>query len=186
MNSARRAAEAATKGSMKTLLLYRHAKSAWDDPHLEDFDRPLSPRGRKAAPTMGAALAAHGLLPDLVLCSAAVRTQETWRLTAPKLGGTPELKVLRSLYLASPAQLLRQIHRTADEVERLMVIAHNPGLETLSLRLAGPGSGGDDRARLSEKFPTAAVAVFELPQARWSALQAQGARLTSFLRPRDL
>lgn len=171
---------------MKTLLLYRHAKSAWGDPHLEDFDRPLSPRGRKAAPTMGAALAARGLQPNLVLCSAAVRTQETWRLTAPELGGTPELKVLRSLYLASPAQILRQIHGTDEEVNCVMVIAHNPGLETLSLRLADPGSNGEDRARLAEKFPTAAVAVFALLEQPWSALHAKGARLTEFLRPRDL
>ena len=171
---------------MKTLLLYRHAKSAWDDAHLDDFERPLAPRGRKAAPKMGRTLAARGLQPELVLCSAAVRTQQTWELTAPQLDGRSEIRILRSLYLASPAQILRHIHRTADSVTRLMVIAHNPGLETLSLRLSGPASAAEERARLGEKFPTAALAVFELPQQSWSDLQPNTATLTAFLRPRDL
>ncbi|WP_119165903.1 SixA phosphatase family protein [Algihabitans albus] len=171
---------------MKTLLLYRHAKSAWDDTRLDDFDRPLSPRGRKAAPRIGAEIAARDLLPELVICSAAVRTQETWRLTAAKLGGSSDLRILRSLYLASPAQILRQVHRTPDTIDRLMVIAHNPGLETLSLCLAGPGSAAGDRDRLAEKFPTAGLAVFALDQSNWPDLQAGSARLTAFLRPRDL
>ncbi|MGP1252795.1 MAG: SixA phosphatase family protein [Kiloniellales bacterium] len=171
---------------MKTLLLYRHAKSAWDDAHLDDFERPLAPRGRKAAPKMGKAMAARDLKPELVLCSAAVRTQQTWELTAPRLDGSPEVRILRSLYLASPAQILRQIHRTADSVTRLMVIAHNPGLETLSLRLSGPGSAAEDRSRLGEKFPTAALAVFELTQQSWADLRPNTAKLVAFLKPRDL
>ncbi len=171
---------------MKQLLLYRHAKSAWDDPQLEDFARPLAPRGRKAAPRMGRTMAARGWQPQRVLCSAARRTWQTWELTAPELGGSPQVKSLRGLYLASPAQILREIHRTPETVERLMVIGHNPGLETLARRLAGPDSGGAELARLQEKFPTAALAVFAVPLEQWRALTWSGARLTAFLRPKDL
>ena len=67
---------------MKVLYLLRHAKSSWKDPTLEDFDRPLNKRGRSAAKTMGRHLHRNGLRPDLVLCSAARRTQETWTLVS--------------------------------------------------------------------------------------------------------
>ncbi|NIP89767.1 MAG: histidine phosphatase family protein, partial [Gammaproteobacteria bacterium] len=83
---------------MKTLLLLRHAKSSWDDPSLEDFDRPLAPRGEKAAPVMAAYLASKGLRPDLVLCSPAARARQTWALVAQSLGDGIAVKELQSLY----------------------------------------------------------------------------------------
>ena len=72
---------------MKTLLLLRHAKSDWGNPSQGDFDRPLSARGREAAPLMGAYLAQQGLRPDLVLCSAAARARQTCDLVLRALGG---------------------------------------------------------------------------------------------------
>ena len=62
---------------MLSMLLLRHAKSSWDDPALADFDRPLAPRGEEAALRMGAYMAAHDLLPDLILCSTAQRARQT-------------------------------------------------------------------------------------------------------------
>lgn len=175
---------------MKRLLLYRHGKSSWDDPRLEDFDRPLAKRGRKAAPEMGKAIAARGWRPDLVLCSAAARTQETCALTAPEIGaeigGGPEVKVLRSLYLASPAQILRQVHRVPDTVERVLVVGHNPGLENLALRLAGGEGGSPDLERLRDKFPTCALAVIALDAERWADTGPAVTRLEAFLRPKDV
>jgi phosphohistidine phosphatase len=171
---------------MKRLLLYRHAKSDWNDPALEDFARPLAPRGRKAAPKMAAALAERGWRPDLVLCSAALRTQQTWELSAPALGEVPEVRVQRSLYLASPSQILRQIHRTAGDVGSLMVIGHNPGMESLAARLASRSEATPELERLRDKFPTAAVAAFAVEADAWSQLAPETCRLEAFLRPRDL
>ncbi|MBE0695045.1 MAG: histidine phosphatase family protein, partial [Aquamicrobium sp.] len=69
----------------RTLLLLRHAKSSWDDPALDDFDRPLARRGREAAPRMGREMARRGWLPDLALVSSSLRTRQTWALVAPEL-----------------------------------------------------------------------------------------------------
>jgi phosphohistidine phosphatase len=135
---------------------------------------------------MGALMAGRGLVPDLVLCSAAVRAQQTWELTAPELGGSPEVKSLRSLYLASPAQILRQVHRVPDAVRRLMVIGHNPGLENLALRLAGGWGESPDLPQMREKFPTAALAVISVAAERWADVGPAVCRLESFVRPKDL
>ncbi len=171
---------------MKRLLLYRHAKSDWNDARLEDFERPLAPRGRKAAPKVAAAMAERGWRPDLVLCSAALRTRQTWELSAAPLGGDPEVRILRGLYLASPAQILRNIHRAPDATSCLAVIGHNPGLENLALRLVGTRGPGPDIARLHDKFPTAAVAAIAIDTPHWTGLTPETCRLEAFLRPKDL
>ncbi|RUZ86718.1 histidine phosphatase family protein, partial [Mesorhizobium sp. M7A.F.Ca.US.003.02.2.1] len=94
---------------MKQLLLLRHAKSSWDDPDLDNFDRPLAERGVKAARLMGRELAARGWLPDLALVSAALRTRDTWRLVAAELPVPPQVAFLKALYDASAADILSQI-----------------------------------------------------------------------------
>jgi phosphohistidine phosphatase len=62
---------------MKQLFLLRHAKSSWDDAELVDHDRPLAPRGRRAAKLIAEHLGREGVTPALVLCSSARRTRET-------------------------------------------------------------------------------------------------------------
>ena len=62
---------------MKCLTLLRHAKSSWDDPHLDDFNRPLNERGWKASRRMGRELAQRGMKVDLVSASPAERVRET-------------------------------------------------------------------------------------------------------------
>jgi phosphohistidine phosphatase len=170
---------------MKTLLLLRHAKSDWADPGVEDFDRPLAPRGRKAAPLMGRHLQSKILLPDLVLCSSAERAKQTWELVAPELRETPEVRYLKSLYLASPSRLLAAVQRTPEDVSRLLVLGHNPGMEALARRLA---VGGNKKAlrRMYAKFPTAALAVIRFETDDWSDLAEETGELKSFVRPKDL
>ncbi|MDZ5698021.1 histidine phosphatase family protein [Chelativorans sp. M5D2P16] len=171
---------------MKELLLLRHAKSSWDDPSLDDFDRPLAPRGRKAAPLMGRTMATRGWVPDRVLVSAALRTRQTWRRVAPALGeGVPQAEHDKDLYMASAARILKLINGVPADTRRLLVVGHNPGIGDLALRLAAPDSDPAALARMEAKFPTAALAHFTFAQP-WSALETRSARLTAFLRPKEL
>src|SRR5262245_13430815 len=97
--------------TMKKLLLLRHGKSSWDDASLADFDRPLAPRGVKAAKRMGRGIAARDWLPEQALISPAARTRETWTLVAAKLPDAPSANLPRKLYGASAEDLLAQIRR---------------------------------------------------------------------------
>jgi len=169
---------------MLTLYLFRHAKSAWDDPSLADFDRPLAPRGERAAPGMAVYMKAQGLQPDLVLCSAARRTRDTWALMAGMLG-QPRTIYLDEIYEAEPSALATAIRRVPADAGRLMLIGHNPGLQDLALGLIAAGDRAG-RKTLSEKFPTAALAVIDFDIETWRDLAPDTGRLTLFMIPKRL
>ncbi len=170
---------------MRQLLLLRHAKSSWDNPALDDFDRPLAPRGRKAAERMGRELAARNWLPQRALVSPAARTRETWELVAAALPGSVSADFPDTLYDASAESILSELQRTPKAVKTLLVLGHTPGLEDLAGRLAGEHSQAKAFRRLGEKFPTAALGRFEF-DGKWAGLTFGGARLTHCLRPKDL
>jgi len=176
---------------MLTLSLLRHAKSSWDEPALDDHDRPLAKRGKKAAPEIGAALAAMGLRPDRVVCSGAARARETLLLVLAKLGApAPQIAYDDAVYMATPAALLARLRKIGAAPEHgaprhVMLVGHNPGLEELALMLVGSGAA-DDRARMAEKFPTAAIAVIAFNVDSWSAIEPGAGRLEHFLTPRRL
>ena len=167
---------------MPTLLVLRHAKSDWSESDADDFDRPLAPRGRAAAPRIGEHLAAHAPTPDLVLCSAATRTRETWQLVAEALGADVPLEVTQALYLAGARQIRDLVRRLDPAVGTALVIGHNPGLQRFVRRLT---EGGEGAAMLGDKYPTAAYAVIELAEP-WAELAWGTGRLTAFVRPKDL
>jgi phosphohistidine phosphatase len=170
---------------MKRLILLRHAKSSWDESRREDFDRPLAPRGKRAADAMAGYLAREGLVPDLVLCSAAKRAVDTWKRLAPKLGGTVAVRIEPALYLAEAHALLDRLRRAPGDVSSMLLIGHNPGLHALARFLAGDGDD-EARARLAAKFPTAALAVIDVDAAQWSKLGRHDGRLARFVTPKDL
>ena len=171
---------------MRTLLLLRHAKSSRDDPGLEDFDRPLAPRGEKAAPLMASYLKKQGLLPDLVLCSPATRARQTWSLVARSLGDKIAVNELRGLYLSPPGRLLEAVRRAPDAASCVMLVGHNPGMEHLAMALAGPSSDPTALAKLRAKFPTAALAEIEFDASAWRDIGHGAGRLKRFIRPKDL
>jgi phosphohistidine phosphatase len=163
------------------LLLLRHAKSSWDEGSTPDHDRPLAKRGRRAADRIGAYLRSHALRPDLVLCSSARRTRETLE----RLGlDESEVRVDERIYLAGSGELLDRVRELLEDVGSALVIGHNPGMERLADELAGE-EAGEDAGRLREKFPTGALAVFDVDGA-WQTLGPGRARLTSFVVPREL
>lgn len=144
----------------KQLILMRHAKSDWGSPELADHDRPLNARGQTAAPQMGRWLQAAGYSPELVLCSSALRTQQTLASMQSLWEHDPKVRHLRDLYLASPDEILRAVRGDAQDEQRVLVLAHNPGLEFLV----------NQWAKDSMAFPTAAVAVFDLEITAWAQL----------------
>ncbi len=170
---------------MRTLMLMRHAKSSWDDQGLADVERPLAPRGRLSAPLVARHLRKQGLKPDLVLCSHAVRAQETWQLMSPVLCCDVACETVRSLYPGAPDRLLEALRRTPEEARTVLLIGHNPGLAAFAVSLAGTGP---DKAmqQLRSKFVTAGVAVLAFAIERWAALAEGEGRLVSFVRPKDL
>lgn len=170
---------------MRTLIIFRHAKSSWADASLEDFDRPLAPRGEKAAPLMGAYLAQHGLLPDLIFCSASQRTRQTLALASTAWSAQPETIFDDDLYHATVPALMKAIKAAPDEKRHLMVIGHNPGLQSLLLELIGSGSP-EGRSGIAHKFPSGAVAVLTFDVDRWAGIQPGSGHLNMFMTPHQL
>jgi len=168
---------------MRRLMLLRHAKSAWPA-GTADLDRPLAPRGREAAPRMGRYLADEGLLPDLALVSPARRAQETWALVRDAVGGA-ETRTEPRIYEAPAQRLLDVVQEAPADRRTLLLIGHNPGFEDLSKMLIGHG----DRyafARLSQKYPTAGLAVIDVAVEDWREVAPRGGRLDRFVTPKTL
>ena len=122
---------------MKTLLLMRHAKSSWKHAEMPDHERPLNKRGKKDAPMIGSLIKEKELVPQTILCSTALRATETARMMQDKSGFAGETIFLDSYYLAEPNVYLEGLQTLPDEIERVMVIGHNPGLEGLLQILSG-------------------------------------------------
>jgi phosphohistidine phosphatase len=172
----------------RRLILLRHAKSDWPD--VPDPERPLAKRGRRDAPRIGGWLHEHGYVPEVVICSTARRTRETWELIAPELDASPSVRFEPRAYAASALTLRYLIQELPGRYRAALLVAHNPGLSELAASLAGPpagdaptGDGGTSPAGL--RFPTAAVAVFEFTGG-WPALLPGLAQLVGFTTPADL
>jgi phosphohistidine phosphatase len=167
---------------VRRLYLLRHAKSSRDDQALRDRDRPLAPRGRRATRRIARWARKHDVRPQLVVSSTALRAQETLQGVLPGLG-EPEVRTELALYAADAETLLQRVRTLPDEAEEAMLVGHNPGLANLLLLLAAPGG---QRARAEAKVPTGALATLEADVASWSELEPGGARLVSFVVPREL
>lgn len=169
---------------MKTLMLLRHAKSAWRNPGLGDHERPLNGRGRRAADRMGRYMADEGLAPDIVLSSTSVRTRETWDRLSKSAGFGVEPGFEKRLYLGQPGDYLALIAKLPARAERALFIGHSPGIETLARGLTGKGAA-DDLEALGAKYPTGALSVIRF-EGGWPDVGEGRGRLERFVRPRLL
>ena len=162
---------------MKRLLILRHAKSDWGDSSLDDWERPLNPRGLRDAPGVGSLLREQSLVPDLIVTSDAVRARTTANLVAKAAGYDREMVVDPRLYLAKPDDVLEVLCSLPDDsASTVMIVGHNPGLEDLIVTLTGEHHG----------MSTAALAHLALPIDRWSALDEQvAATVVDTWRPGD-
>ncbi len=172
---------------MRQLLLLRHAKSDWGESGQSDHARALSASGRRGAIIIREAMRGLGLVPDIVLVSAARRTRETLELLEP-WDETPIIEEMEDLYLAPRPRLLRVLNGLPETARSVLLIGHNPGLHELALALAGPhalAAGGPYLERLAAAYPTAALAEFAIAGPWWT-LADGGGRLLRFLTPGDL
>ncbi|WP_432073157.1 SixA phosphatase family protein [Streptomyces wuyuanensis] len=167
--------------TLRRLVVLRHAKSA-RPPGVADVRRPLAERGLRDAPAAGRWLRDADCVPDLVLCSPAVRARETWDLAARELPADPRTRHDPRLYGADPAGLLAVVRETPDDVATLLLVGHNPGLEEFVLLLASEGLG-DTVQRVEAKFPTSAIAVLT-QQKSWPEAAPGGSLLTDVAVPR--
>ncbi len=171
---------------MLNLLLLRHAKSSWNEPGQDDFDRPLNKRGTKAAAAIGQHLDEADLAPGLVLCSSAVRTRATLTLVLREIDSTaPAVVFDDELYLAEPETILAKVRAIDPQHKTVLVIGHNPGMHALALELAGAGPR-DMLAELAMQFPTAALAHLSFTAADWSTILPASGTLVNFVLPRRL
>jgi phosphohistidine phosphatase len=169
---------------MKTLYLLRHAKSSWDDPAIQDFQRPLADPGRQAAPRIGKYMKKQKLIPNAVLCSGARRAVETWELIAPSFD-EPKVQIDDTLYMASPDAMLSWLRRLPADLGAVLMIGHNPGFEELAHRLC---SNGKKKAikQMRKKFPAGALAVITFETDDWAQVGDGSGFLDRFVRPKDL
>jgi phosphohistidine phosphatase len=163
-----------------TLILTRHAKSDWDDPALDDHDRPLNGRGRGDAPKIGAWLSDRGHLPAEALVSSARRTQETWERLAPELGRAVPMTTLPGLYHAEAEDILR--HLRGASAPAVLLIGHNPGIGEFAHRIVDEPA---PHPRFID-YPTCATLVAEFPFDAWHEVDWWSGRAVDFVVPRDL
>lgn len=162
---------------MKTLILMRHAKS--DRPEgVEDFDRPLSPRGTRGAQAVGAWLREKGHLPQKALVSASHRTRETWE--ALGLESDCPLRLTKELYDAASGQVLGAI--TRQEANVLLLVGHNPSIENLASHLLREADVPEELAR----WKPGTVAVIEFDIDDWKAAGTTPGRLADYATPKGL
>jgi phosphohistidine phosphatase len=161
---------------MAVLLVMRHAKSDWSAAFEDDHERPLAPRGVKAAMRMGRFLTDSGLAPGLVLTSTAVRAIRTAELAVEAGGWTCPISSTSVFYGADPGAVVSEVV-DRDPPDRLLIVGHEPTWSELVSVLIGGGG---------IRMPTAAIACVEFGEGPWrDALSSRG-RLRWLITPRLL
>jgi phosphohistidine phosphatase len=161
---------------VRQLHLLRHAKSSWDDPDLADHDRPLAPRGEKAARRIAEHLRAEGIAPELVLSSTALRARETLAALLPVFASDVDIRLEEGLYGAGVDAVLGRLREVDDAIGSVLVVGHNPTLHGLALALTG-------RSDALERFPTGALASITFTTG-WGELAEGGGELSGLFFPR--
>lgn len=166
-----------TPSGHRRLILTRHAKSAWDNPALDDHARPLNDRGRRSALELGEWLHSRGHEPDQVLCSSSTRTRETWSVAlAAPLEVMPQVDYLDSLYHASPDVMLKVLRKATGDC--VMLLGHNPGMAEFAAMLPSRRPSHPDFAR----YPTGATLVLDFDIPSWEDCKpGQGSTLDFFV-----
>jgi phosphohistidine phosphatase len=157
------------------LLLFRHAKSDWDGNFASDHERPLAPRGIKAAKTMGKLVAQADLVPDIVLTSTAVRAVTTIQSAMQTGKWDCPLEQDSRLYATDAVSVVRLLQDLSDAYKRVMLVGHEPTWSELTEKLIGGGN---------VRFPTAAISCISFSGLRWPDVIFGSGELRCLLKPR--
>lgn len=163
---------------MKTLFVIRHAKSSWNDPDLDDIDRPLNKRGKRNAPEMGKRLSAKGVKPDLLITSPAKRAATTAKKIAKALSYPKDQIVIdQTLYHGTNQEVINVIRNVSDEIGTLMIFGHNPGFTDLVNQLSGSSI---------YNIPTCGIAEIGFDIQSWNDIDKNKGRLIDFDYPKKV
>lgn len=159
----------------RQLILVRHAKAA-DLDAQPDHDRPLAERGHADATALGEWFKDEGVRADLVLCSTAVRTRETWADIVESSGLGPLVANDQRVYNASVDRLIEVLHEQGGPSRSVVVVGHSPGMPGLAATLTEGVTAGADAPTLDDGFPTCTAAVLEIG-VKWKELAPGTGRL---------
>lgn len=160
---------------MKKLYIIRHAKSSWGDAELNDFERPLSKRGKANAPMMGERLKKKGVMPDIIISSPAKRAKSTAEMIAKEVGYEKKVLFDENIYESSVATLRKILTSVNDENSTAFLFGHNPELNMLV----------DYYVKFYENIPTCGVVEIEFACERWAEIEPKNAKLISFDYPKN-
>ncbi len=150
---------------MKQILLLRHAKSSWADEGVSDFDRPLAKRGLKDAPLLGKFVRKIGRKPGIIVSSPAKRAEQTALLFLEAARCNEEILTWeKDLYFGSPSDYLKAIQRLPNNIESVLLVGHNPLMETVSSSLVGSSN------KISLRMPTAAMVSVSSYSPSWEQI----------------
>ncbi|RJU02017.1 histidine phosphatase family protein [Arthrobacter frigidicola] len=165
---------------LKRLMLLRHAKAEWGA-GVADHERSLSSRGHLDAPLAGRWMVENDAVPDLILCSTALRARQTCTWVSKELGDKgPTPKLEEGLYAARAVEILALINAVPSTVTSLLVVAHMPGVQDLAMRLASVDSNEDAVMEMATHYPTAGLTVLEHDR-DWAELDGRDAAVTDFV-----
>jgi phosphohistidine phosphatase len=155
-------------------MLLRHAKSGWKDNSLRDFDRPLKKKGKQTAKLVGKLIAHSGYQPDIVLSSPAKRAKKTAKLVKKHSHHNGPVHYVDTFYMGQPGDYIHALRSLSDEINSVMLVGHNPGMEDLLCLLAGKFS----------TLSTGALAILELELSHWSDFSSSTvSKLIQFVDP---
>ncbi len=168
--------------SAKRLFLLRHAMAASDFSGV-DKERPLTPQGKEDAKILGKAMLKHAYVPDVILCSSALRTRQTLESLNNHLG-VDNIDLRDTLYSGSTGDYLYEVQQTKDDYDNILIIAHNPSISEL-VRLLGAQGQESILSRLHDGYAPATLSVIECECKQWSDIQPAENTLSDYLAPID-
>lgn len=163
---------------MKTLYIMRHAKSSWDNPGLEDYQRPLLEKGKKRTRYVVDYLLEANTTLDLIISSHAVRAHETAKIIANALHyPADKIVISKNIYFGYPDSYFDVFYDLSDEVDSLMLVGHNPGFTTFANYFL------DNRI---DNLPTSGVVCITFDMNSWEGIHDSKRKTKFVISPRDL
>jgi len=162
---------------VKKLFIIRHGKSSWNNPDLQDFDRPLNKRGMRDAPFMAKMLVGQGVKPDQIISSPANRALNTAINFAKENGlEADDIVIKHEIYEAYPEVLLQLVHQLSDDLNTVFMFGHNPGFTYLANTFEG---------QYIPNIPTCGIVCIEAEIDNWKKLSADTGRIAAFYFPKQ-